>query len=119
MALSATKFIQPLANDRTDVGKIVVVEFTLDASYPNGGYAIDPHSLGLSEVWFCSIQQVGPTGPDQNSQIFEWDNTNSKIIVKGGGVAGADNAGGIIEEVATGNSYATTVIRAFFYGLGS
>lgn len=112
MAISAPKFIQPLANDHTNVGKLVVVELTLDASYPTGGYAVDFHAYGLSEVWMAWAVQVAPSGT--TNQVFEYNPVTAKIQSFGGAASGV-----ALAETANATNLSTTVLRIAFYGLGS
>lgn len=110
MALSAPTFVQPLANDRTNVGKIVVADFTPDSSWDAGGEAIDLGQLGISEAWYVSAQLKGDlTG----NYVFVWDYTNKKLLAyKSAGAAAA------LAEAST-SDLSAGVVRVFVYGLGS
>lgn len=113
MAISAPTFIQPLANDHTNVGKIVVVDVTLDSSYPTGGESFDPHQLGLSEVWFTSVVQ---TAPLTTSWIFRYNIATSKILAYCQSDSDNDQP---LEEVPNTTDLSTATVRLFFYGLPS
>lgn len=117
MAVSAPVFVQPLRNDRTAVGMVVVVDIVLDSSYAAGGEPFDPALVGLKEVWFADLVQkspiADPTTP--NYYQFQWDHTNNKIVAiinNNDGVADGPS----IEAVATTN-LSTFTVRARFYGL--
>lgn len=111
MAVSAPTFVLPLANDRTNVAKIVVVDITLDSSYATGGgEAFDIKQLGLSEVWFASIEQKAPV---DHAYLYVWDYTNKKIVA-------FNSAGdGDVFDEAGADDLSTYTVRAFFYGLSS
>jgi hypothetical protein len=113
MALTDPDFVQPLANDRTNLGKIVVFDVTFDSSYSIGGEAFEPHSVGLSEVWFASIVQIAPVAT--TTLVFRWDHTNNKIVASW---VDTTTDGAPLAEVVDTTSLATYTVRCFFYGLG-
>jgi hypothetical protein len=60
--------------------KKVLVKLTFDSSYAHGGESLTPTNCGLSEIYDVII-------PNQEGYAFEWDATNSKIIVYNGKVS--------------------------------
>lgn len=52
--------------------RVVFCDIAFDNSYPTGGEALTPNTLGLSEAKFVSIA-------GSNGYLFEYDYTNSKI----------------------------------------
>lgn len=114
MAISAPTFIQPLANDRTGAGKIVVVDITLDSSYPAGGEAFGISQLGLTDIWFASIVQKAPV--NTTAYVFGWDNTNKKITAYW---VDTTTDGAPLAEVAADTDLSTVTVRCFFYGQGA
>lgn len=111
MAVSAPTFVQPLAGDHTNVAKIVVVDITFDSSYPTGGEAFDIQTLGLSEAWYVSVDQIAP---DTTSLVVRWDYATAKFIA-----FWVDTTvdGAAMAEVVNTTDLSAVTVRAFFYGL--
>lgn len=114
MAISAPTFIQPLANDRTGAGKVVVVDITLDASYAIGGEALNISQLGLTDIWFASIVQSVPI--NTTSYVFGWDKTNKKIVAYW---VDTTTDGAALAEVTAETDLSAVTVRCFFYGQGA
>lgn len=114
MAVSAPSFVQPLANDRTNVGKVVVVDITLDSSYADDGESFDPTTLGFSEVWYANIVQKAPVGTAAGLYVFQWDYTNKKIVAYW---VDTSVDGAALAEVTAATDLSAVTVRAFFYGL--
>ena len=89
-----------------------VVDVTLDASYPAGGYALTPQQLGLG----LNGQIVFVDGNASKTGGWEvgWDYTNSKLQVFDS--SGAVN--GAMHEVAAATVLTGVVVRLLVKGIG-
>lgn len=57
-----------------------IVDLTLDAAYPAGGYAITPATFGLSSIDFLHVSGArGSAGGATAGLVWEWDHVNSKL----------------------------------------
>jgi len=108
MSVSAPTSVQPLSADHTNLGKIVVVDVTLDSSYADGGEAFDLGQLGINEAWYVSIDQKLPSAADATVYTYQWDYDANKIIVTTGAA-----------EITTATDLSTFTVRIFVYGLSS
>lgn len=54
-----------------------IVDITFDSSYPTGGEAISPSSVGLGTIY--GMQQIGGNAA-AGAYLFHWDRTNKKIM---------------------------------------
>lgn len=104
MTISAPTFVQPLASDHTNGGKLVVVDVTI-TSYTTNGEAFDIKQLGLSEVWSARLQPKSATST--LASFFLWDHALNKIWSYSSGGAQSNS-------LTSGLS-----IRGYFYGLSS
>ncbi len=105
----------PVIVDRGAAGDLFfrVVDITLDASYPAGGYALTPQQLGLGlngVVYMVDPGTVSKTG----GWLIGWDYTNSKLQVFDG--SGAANSAQ--HEIAAATNVATVVVRCLVFGKG-
>lgn len=64
MAISAPTFVFPHQINYRGTQKEVVARFTLDASYPAGGYTVTPNTLGLSEIRAARATVDSPGGSE-------------------------------------------------------
>lgn len=113
MALSAPTFKQPLDADRTNLGKIVVVDYTFDNSYSIGGEAVDLAAvLSFADLWYVNINQVAPVAT--TGLVFKYDYTNKKIVA-----FWVDTTvdGAPLAEVVDTTDLAAYTVRVFAYGL--
>jgi hypothetical protein len=90
-----------------------IVDVTLDANYPAGGYALTPAQLGLGASGV--IYMVDPcTVSKTTGWLVGWDYTNGKLQVFDG--SGAVNAA--MNQVAGGTVLTGVVVRCFVMGFG-
>lgn len=57
----------------------VVMDLTMDAAYPAGGYPITPATFGLSSIDFIDVQGVRQGVDASHAVAWEWDHVNSKL----------------------------------------
>jgi|SRR6478752_41199 len=118
MAFSYVSSPQPLAGDHTKAGKIVVADYTFDASYATGGEAIDFNALGVANPpWFVAFSQVAPVNA---GYVFQYDYTNKKIVAyRQKDPANAGGADIALTEVANTTDLSAVTIRVLVYGLSN
>jgi hypothetical protein len=90
-----------------------VVDITLDANYPAGGYALTPQQLGFG----LNGQIVLADAVSSKTGGWEvgWDYTNSKLqVFDSSGAASA-----AMHEAAGGTVLTGVVVRALFKGIGN
>jgi len=116
MAVASPTFVQPLASDHTNLGKVVVVDIVFDSSYADGGEAFDLGQLGINEAWFVSAHQKLPSAADQDLYTFQWDYDANKFIVYW--VDTTVDGKGLV-EIATATDLSGVTVRALVYGLPS
>lgn len=78
----------------------VILKVTFDSSYASGGETINPVDIGLGQILMLNIIQ------GEDGYIFEWDSTNSKILVRESAATniplpeiGADNLSAVVVEI--------------------
>jgi hypothetical protein len=54
-----------------------IVDFTGDASYPAGGYAVTPAQFGLKRI--VAIVDLGPQTAGATGRLAEYDPVNAKV----------------------------------------
>jgi|SRR5215471_3427552 len=89
-----------------------IVDITLDASYPTGGYPLTPAQFGFGQngVIFMVDGNLSKTG----GWLAAWDYTNAKLQVFDS--SGAANAAQ--HEVAAATPLTGVVVRLIAYGQG-
>lgn len=94
-----------LANRNHVVGsrRQVIVDVTLDSSYPTGGYALTPATLGVDGATDF-IQAVATT----TGHTFSYDYVNSKLLAFSGGT-----------QVSNATDLSAVVIRLIAQGKGN
>lgn len=90
-----------------------IVDVTLDAAYPSGGYPLTPAQLGLGASgipYMVDAATVSKTG----GWLVGWDYTNGKLqVFDGSGAASA-----VMHEVAANTVLTGVVARLFVMGFG-
>lgn len=104
----------PSIVDRGAAGDLAfrVVDVTLDASYPAGGYALTPRDLGFGANGV--IFGVFGSGSKTAGWMVGWDYTNNKLQVFDG--SGAANVA--MHEVAAATVLTGVVVRLLAFGKG-
>ncbi len=78
MALTIVNTSDALGPQARSVGalKAVFANITFDSSYPTGGEAIAATDIGLARIDGCVA-----AGQAAGSRLFQWDQTNKKLLV--------------------------------------
>lgn len=85
MALTVTKTKEGVAGDL----RYVTGTLAFDSSYPTGGESLTAANLGMSKIWVVMFPE------NKTGYAFEYDYTNSKVLVYSqGATTGATAAGG-------------------------
>ena len=85
-----------------------IVELAFDSSYPTGGEALTPATLGFQTIDFVLVEPAG-------GYTFEYDHTNQKVIARvGDNDAGADGPGAQVASEA--NLATVTAVRCLVIG---
>ena len=91
-----------------------IYDVTFDSSYPTGGEAIAPASVGLKVIY--GVRLLGVKNTTGAGYKVDWDYDDKKLIVSyGDNDAGAD---GVFAQVADTTNIATLIVRLQFFGLG-
>jgi hypothetical protein len=91
-----------------------IYDVTFDSSYPTGGEAVSPASVGLKHIY--GVRVLGVKDTTSAGYKVDWDYDNQKLIVSfGDNDAGAD---GVFAQVGNGVSVASLIVRLQFFGLG-
>ena len=90
-----------------------LVDITLDATYPSGGWALDAKSMGFGLSG--QILAVIPVGGAEQGRLLEWDEANNKLLVRDS--SGAANAA--TPEITTVSQMNAAVTRVLVLGRGS
>ena len=103
MAASTSINITPA--DSGSNRKEKVVDVTYDASYPTGGYAITPASLGLEQI--LGVLPGGNLG----GVVPSYNLSTGKLQLFGGAASGA-----VLAEVTAATNLSAVVQRLIFFG---
>lgn len=90
---------------------IRIVDITMDNSYPSGGWALSPASMGFGTNG--TILAVVPFN-DISGRFPFWDRTNNKLMIRD--ASGAANAAS--PEITTVAQMNSIVLRVLAYGKG-
>ncbi len=78
----------------------VILKITFPNPYTAGGEVINPKDIGLGQILMLNIVQ------GEDGFVFEWDSTNSKIIVRESAATniplpeiGADDLSAVVVEI--------------------
>lgn len=99
----AITFHQDYFRNSAGVKWQIIGKFDLDASYPAGGYLIDPVQIGLSQIDSVVVNDAA------FGYEYNWDKVNSKLLVyeSGGGGGGGIFVG--TPAILTGNNNPSAV----------
>lgn len=103
MAISLAKVNLATTNHVIGNRREVNVDATLDSSYPTGGYALTPKTLGVDLVTDYVAAFATTTG-----HTFAYDYANSKLLAFSGGT-----------QVSNATDLSAVVIRITAHGKGS
>lgn len=99
----AITFHQDYFRNSAGVKWQIIGKFDLDASYPAGGYLIDPATIGLSQIDSVVVNDAA------FGYEYNWDKANSKLLVyEGGGGGGGIFIGNPAILTGTNNPSAVT-----------
>ena len=91
--------------------KVKIVEFTYDATYAVGGYAITPAALGFDQA-ISFISPGATSGAGDTGFLINWDKAAAKIEVLKAGTADAP-----LNEADT-NQASLTGLKSYHVALG-
>lgn len=109
MAISAPTFVFPNQIEFAGAQKRVVARYTLDSSYPTGGYSITPNSVGLSVI---NAARATVDSPSTSEYVAAFDRTNNKVKLFGGAASGV-----ALAEVTAATNVATVVVEVDLIGV--
>lgn len=103
MAISLAQVNVPQRNHVVGNRREVVVDVTLDNSYPTGGYALTPATLGVD----LALDYIFAL-PTTTGHVFAYDYANKKLMAFSGG-----------SQVANATDLSAVVVRVVAQGKGS
>lgn len=105
MAVSVTDVKRGVLGDL----KYLIADVTFDSSYPAGGEALTPATLGFTTIYFFSSNTIIDPDTADNAVVPGYDYTNSKFLAFWDNESGSNSAFLEVDDTTTLAAYSARI----------